>query len=746
MRNCGASVAEKDADTLSKKAVKRYKYVVDAWRKQRAREAEDLKFQIGEYQWTDQARAERQGRMVNGVPAPARPIISINKLSQPRQLIRNQRRQAKLGINIHPKSPDATPETAQTIQGLYRSIEQDSNADDARGWAYDRAVDCGFGCYRVTTDYDNEAGRDFDQVIRIERILRQEAVYLDPSATKPDYSDGKFAFVTSWMQVDEFRAMYPDAEVPEDADKTGFDSMIERTPDWVRYDGETYAVLVAEYWYKEFEQQTFVEMPDGSVAIEEELPEKQPKEARRRKHVKQHVFVCKLAPGGDSDEGIQHIEGPEEWNGQWIPLIPVIGEELVPFNDERRFQGIIADNKDAQRAYNYSASTLIERMALEPKAPFLLDPDQIEGYESEWLASNQRNLPFLPYKRFIGAKDYGIPERAQVDASGASLAVLGLQQFDDFIQAGTYAYNPSLGKQQPQRSGKAILAEQQQFETSSSGYLYNLADKAMNYEARVVLDLMPKIYDSPGRIARVLDEEGQSEQVMLNAPFYADQDGAPQPWPQDGGIPPDAERQEFNLTEGVYSVTITVGKSFQSQRQEGGQVIGEILQARPELLPVLGPLWAKFQDFPGSQEFTKLLLKMRAMTYPGLDDEQTPEQAMAENFQLKQQMQQMQQQMQMMDQALQTKQVEQQATLQKAEMDNQVKVQTTQMNNETQLAIAALKAEMDQIREAIKGQQDRETVKEKTRGDVDKAAAQTALTPPEYKGSADKPLPSPSRF
>ena len=169
---------EKD-DKILEDAKKNWKKAVSAEEKQRHREREDLRFQVPDEQWDPMAKQARSGGLVNGVPQMARPMISINKLDQPIQLVLNAERSAQLGINIHPISPDANDETAEVFQGLYRAIERNSQARIARSWAFDRAVKAGRGAYRINTRFDEEGGHPFDQVITIERILHQDCVYFD---------------------------------------------------------------------------------------------------------------------------------------------------------------------------------------------------------------------------------------------------------------------------------------------------------------------------------------------------------------------------------------------------------------------------------------------------------------------------------------------------------------------------------------------------------------------------------------
>ena len=119
---------------LLETAKKRCKLAQETEDGQRKREKDDLRFQVPEEQWDEDARRQRLGEAIDGVPTPARPILSIPKLDQPIQLVLNQERAAKLGVSILPLSPEAGTEVATILEGLYRRIERDSQASPARSW------------------------------------------------------------------------------------------------------------------------------------------------------------------------------------------------------------------------------------------------------------------------------------------------------------------------------------------------------------------------------------------------------------------------------------------------------------------------------------------------------------------------------------------------------------------------------------------------------------------------------------
>jgi hypothetical protein len=383
------------------------------------------------------------------------------------------------------------------------------------------------------------------------------------------------------------------------------------------------------------------------------------------------------------------------WNGRYIPLIPVIGTELQPFDGQRIWEGMVRKARDAQRFFNFSISTLVERMAMEPKAPFIGAEGQFRGHEEEWLLANVRNQPYMEYRPTSHEGNINPPpQRAQVDSSGMSMALMALDQARQFVQSATSVYAPSLGEmptQQSKQSGRAILALQQQSDAGTSHFLQNLAKVSMQYEARVVLDLMPKVYDRPGRIIQVLGDEDDPKMVMLGKPYVEDKEGRPRPIPPN--MPPPPNVKAYDLGKGKYTVSVSVGKSFQTRLQEGASEIGQILQAAPQLMPMIGPTYFKFRDFPGAKEIAELLKKVREQQFPGLgsDDKQqpSPEQMQAQVQGMGQQMQQMKQMLEQATMKLETEQAKQQAQIMKAQLDAQSSMQKAQLDSDTKLRISA---------------------------------------------------------
>jgi hypothetical protein len=689
-------MAEKDAQTVAD-AIKRFKLSRDAYEKQRDRERDDLAFQVPELQWDAESRRAREGSVVGNVAIPPRPTLSISKLDQPIQIVLNQQKAAHLGVNIHPVSEDANADTAAMLQDLYRHIERDSRAQLARGWAFDRAVKSGMGFYRVNTVYDDQGSNPFDQKVVIERILQQEQVYLDPSAQMPDWSDGEYAFLCTWLSLDKFKRDYPTSALA-DYDDQALRALVREVPDWVRVDGgEKNAVLIAEYWRVEQVAREYVGLADGRVVFADEVtPEEAalvPPDAPRRAVKVPRVWWSVM-------NGVEELTAPQEWNGRYIPIIPVVGKELQPFDGERRFVGMIRPAKDGQKLFNFAASNAVEIAALEPRAPFLLAEGQDEGYEQMWAQANTRNFPTLKYKpTTIAGQPAAPPQRVPVDASRMNTSMALMQQADAFIQATTAVYDPSLGRlNSGERSGRALLALQQQADTATSHYLDSLASVAMTYEAKVVLDLLPRIYDRPGRIVQLIDGEDDSRQVMVNAPFVRGRDGRPRLAPLAmgmGGAPTagPGRVEQYDLARGVYNVSVTIGRNYQTRLEQGAEEIGQVLTAAPALMPLIGPIYFKFRDFPGAKEIAELLKKQRAQMFPYLNDDEAqgpPPEVLVP--QLQQQLQQAQQQLQQASAYVKTEQAKHEAQLQLEQMRVQADIQLQAMKNAAQIEVKKIDA------------------------------------------------------
>ena len=679
-------------------ALKRFKLTAEAETKQRQREVEDLKFVDWDDQWPADVKAARGGmQAAGGVPGvPARPCLTINKLRQPIQQVVNQARSSRLMLQFSPKGNGASRETAELFEDIARAIQVDSRAHLARNWAFERATKCGRGFYRIVTQPTERASRDgqwtaedFDTEIVYKRILNQSSVYFDPFTQEPDGSDAEWCFITEDVPLERYQRLFPDSDVAG-LDDDQLTAVGDEHQGWIGVDvdgGRT--IRIAEYFYVEHDTQTVYALADGSFVVGEK-----PKDAQvigQREIDQRSVKWCKL-------NACEILES-EGIDGSYIPVIPVIGDESN-INGERRWTGIVRPAMAAQQSYNYMRSAQVEGVGLAPKAPWVGYIETIEPFRAWWDQANTRNFPFLPIAaaRDMGGNVLPPPQRSAVEPAIQAITMAAHEASDD-IHATTGIPPVAMGQLDPhERSGKAIQALQAQAEVGSSAYLDNLANMSMQYEGKVLRDLIPRVFDRPGRIVAAIGADEQRKLVMLNQLFKRDANGHPVPLPPQAQNDPDAEY--YNLADGAYAVAVKVGKSYTTRLEQQGSMLGDIAQAAPGLLPAFADIWIEDMDLPGGM---KIADRVRKVT--GMGDDQKEQ---ADPQQMQMQMQQMQQVMQAMQaelaektKALDADVVKSQADLAKADKDNAAKIEVARIQAQAGLAEAEIKAQMADMNQQI---------------------------------------------
>jgi len=553
---------------------------------------EDLRFAAGEH-WPEDIRRQRE--------RANRPCLTNNRLPAFIAQVVGDARQNKPAIKVHPVDSGSDPEIAELYEGLIRHIETASSAPVAYLTAFEHACTGGFGHWRILTDYCDDDS--FDQEIKIKRIQNPFSVYWDDNAKEVDKSDAEWCFVEEMMTKEAFASKYPkDAPTDWEGEFVGTDFN-----GWLTTENQ---VRVVEYWRKKHVKRTIYQLYDGSVV--DEVPEGEVAFRERE------AYTSKIERYVLSGKGI--LEGPEEWPGKHIPIVTITGpEEWV--SGRVQYRSIIRYAKDPSRMYNYWQTAITEKIALAPKAPWLVSQKEVEGLEHYWAASNVENRAYLPFNPdpVLG----GRPARNQPAAINSAEIHQAQQSIDD-IKATTGIHDASLGNQGNETSGRAILARQREGDTATFAWIDNLA-RGINRTGRIIIDLIPKIYDAE-RTVRILGEDGTSEMMDVNQP-NVDAMGMIHGYLND-------------LTVGKYDITVTTGPSYSTKRIEAAESMMQFIQAFPAAAPLAGDLIAKAMDWPGADEIAE---RLKSTIPPEiLNEEKTPEemQAMQEQMAQQQQLQQ----------------------------------------------------------------------------------------------------------
>jgi len=581
-----AQAKPRDLTAFMAEARKRFKRCVDSTAINRQYQLDDIRFAAGSpdngWQWPEALLNQRMKD-----PNGARPTLTINKLPQHIRLVTNAQRMNKPMGKVLPVDDQGDPEVAEVLNGIIRHIEVASHADIAYDTACENQVTIGEGYWRILTDYVDE--RSFEQDIRIAPIKNSFSVYLDPDNLKLDATGrlSEYGFITERKTTEEYEREFPKAKSKADWDDL---QIGDDTFEWFDDDG----VMIAEYFYIERQSARLVQWSDGSVTLDDEMPRvaglmpvgERQTEVRR-------VKWCKI-------NGIEVLE-ERDWAGKYVPIVRVVGNEW-DVQGEMVTSGIVRNAKDPMRMINYWTSQEAEMLALMPKAPFIGAVGQFKTMNEQWRDANTVAFSRLEYDPIdVNGTALPPPQRAQPPMPPLGIIEAKRGSADD-LQSVMGQYNPSLGAEAKEKSGRAIQARQQQADIGTYHYVDNLS-RSIGFSTELILDLIPKIYDTE-RVARIIGEDGEPDHCVMCV-------GMGQPvteQPDERG----AIKKIYDPSVGKYDVVVSVGPSYATKRVESAEFLTQTAQAAkdPITAQVITYLALKSQDWPGANEAAEMIKKL----------------------------------------------------------------------------------------------------------------------------------------
>jgi hypothetical protein len=667
-----------DYDSRIQEAIDFLKFANDADTMNRQDALEDLKFGSGD-QWPVDLQNSRN--------VESRPCITVNKVDNYCRQVSNQQRQQRPRIKVHATNTHDDMVDAQTIQGIIRHIEVNSNADHAYDNAFEYAVRMGWGYMRVRTDYI--ADDSFDQEVYIDPVDNPFTVYFDPNSILPDGSDADRCLITTMVLREDFRKMYPDADDGTSFTQRGTgDSQSE----WITKED----IRLAEYYYTVREKATLYLLSDGTSTFADDKDFFNRLDAYgitvvdKRDSVKKTIKYCKMT-------AIEILE-ERDWAGKYIPIVPVYGRHIVIGSKRTKF-GMIRYAKDPQRMYNFWQTAITEGVALAPKAKWLLAEGQDEGHESDWANANIKSFPVLRYKQTdIDGRPAPVPVRLQPEPpqAGIMAAAMGV---DNDIKNIMGVFDPAqLG--QGNISGKALNGQQQQVDLTNFDYYDNLT-RSINHIGKICLDLIPKIYDTE-RVMRIIGDDGKPELLTIN---QRDSVG----------------RVLNDISVGQYDVVMETGPGYNSKRQEAVDNMLPLLSAAPQLMEVAGDLVFRNMDWPGADIIADRLAAANPMAQ--IDDKsKVPPQIQMQLAMSQKQIQELTQAVQARDMMLQSR-----MDVEQLRQDSETKrtlMKETGRANEAELREQSDRAEM-QMR--VEGQANDTVIRTQTQLEIERMKQEIAL-------------------
>lgn len=424
--------------------LERWEFAKEYWKPKHDSYVEDIRFAVKAEQWDAKVARARQ--------VAGQSCLVYNLFQPLYKYIVNNARANTPAVKVSPLSNGANTNTARVFDGIVKSIYYRSKSKQAHINALKCAVIGGIGAWKITPVETNEG----EYEIRTQRISDPTTVYFDPNALEQDYADAEYVFEEIWIDEDQFKAQWSDAEMS--------------SPVTGKKKSGSKQTCVLSYWCKS---------TSGYV---------------------EHYIL------NDS----QILVSDTNYRGKHLPIILVTGEE-VDVDGEREYYGIVRGNKDKQIYHNLAKSKEADVIAMASSAQWLAEAKQIKGYEKIWLESNVNGVPVLPYN----STDGKAPIRNDPPNPPATFMQASQTSADDMRMS--VGIRDPLKDVPATQSGKALKLQIAQSDIGTFEYIDRLKD-AMLREAEVLIDLIPQVYNYP-HIREVIGFDNQTTAIPIKQAY-----------------------------------------------------------------------------------------------------------------------------------------------------------------------------------------------------------------------------------
>jgi hypothetical protein len=403
----------------------------------------DHRFADGD-QWDDAILKYRESNNLTS--------LTYNQIPAKRRFIVNNARMNDSAIKCNPVTGGASKNTAKIFDGIIKHIQYKYNAKDAYIMALDCAVVGGLGAWRVMPVQTDDG---FD--IEIQRITDPTTVMMDPNSKKQNFSDAEYCFVSSLMSKDDFKLLYPEAQVDDPKHSTNF------TKD---------SVQVYEYWCKNHDTNKV----EQYIITESEI-----------------------------------LESNVDYRGKYIPIIFFTGEE-IHIEGERWYKGIVRDIKDIQLLLNLTKSRTADYIQRSSNEQWLVAGEQITGHESDWEQSNLNGKPVKIYN----PKD-GVPPPQRLDAPPPPTGYMQVSQEADADLRAAMGIRDPLAELPDNVATETMQMHVNQGNIGTYAYT-DKWNSAKKWTGDILVDLIPHYFSYP-HIREIMGTDGNVSTVQLNQPY-----------------------------------------------------------------------------------------------------------------------------------------------------------------------------------------------------------------------------------
>ncbi|HEY5234603.1 MAG TPA: hypothetical protein VIJ14_00370 [Rhabdochlamydiaceae bacterium] len=405
----------------------------------------------------------------------------------------------------------------EILEQFFRYQFSNRNNSNARYKIMQDLLGGGFSVAKVWTDYSSPTS--FSQDIFWDRTHTPTLCGFDPLAVMSHKGDGDYCFEMFPMLRAKFEKEHPGVNL---------DNVVNAKSDttfaWSYKSGKTEIILVCDYYKKIQKPTKLLLLADQSTKTKKEYEkmveewdsfEAIPVVVEERKTMLTTIKRYKVC-------GEEIIE-EEETDYTYLPLVFFDGNSVTltrgaTNNTEQKTRPLIYNCIGSQTLKNFAGISVANEIEMTSQAKYVVKqealPDDEERINDIVSPQNATTLVVRAFDKVDPTK--AIPEpflpMPRVPMPPEFLATF--QAMDSLIQMQLGSYDASLGINNNQLSGKAIMMGALQSNAAVSPYLIGFM-QGLNRVAEIQLDLIPKYLKLP-RLLAVLDSEGEKRHFKIN--------------------------------------------------------------------------------------------------------------------------------------------------------------------------------------------------------------------------------------
>ncbi len=493
-------------------------------------------------------------------------------------IVKSKRNKIIAELHANPTSVDfkakdgADPDAAEVLNGMFRSDM--IYGEEAIETAQMDMVDCGYGAFRFTTEYESKED-DLDNLQRIKVEPINEAnnvVYMDDNARKKDKSDAYWGLIITPFTREGWQKYCKENGIDYDEHKDPGSYQHPNSDRGFFLRNTTKHIDIGEFYHKERKRKRVLifENPYTGERVSyyqsdikkviDELEESGFVQIGQK--YRDRFEVTKYLLSGQGIIKKQKIAGEE------IPIVCMFGDWSYVEKREL-WRGIYHDAQDAQRLYNTAMSYMMDIWAKGPREKPIFLHEQIQGYERYYHQNGMdNNYPYMMQNRLdqdggeLPLGPVGYLQNPQVPPTVAATIDKMKESVND-VTGSSMNTADMLNSQVTEGQIAQVNAS-----TNMETFLYrNSYQLAMKQAGRIYVSMARELYDVPREVT-VTNADGSEKTMMVNSTVLDMETG---------------EEVVLNdLTKGRFEVFAETGPSYTSLRQEQAQKMSELFQSMPD--------------------------------------------------------------------------------------------------------------------------------------------------------------------